>query len=214
MDTGFVGSVLNALPLDRMISTPLMAMIQAQIASSKAYADFIMGVCIDNGKARAIQFDYDETITNEEGEVTAVKKRTMRIPLIAAVTHPNIGIEKGTIDFEMTISQSEESHSETSGSGGFEAKMGWGPFSVKVHGSVSHKSEQTRKTDTRAKYSIHVEAGRQPPPEALMRVVDFLTDAATKPTMLPANKDAGDVKDLTGIEEPKEEETTTKKKTK
>lgn len=196
MDTGLVGSVLNALPLDRMISAPLVAMMQAQVASSKAYADFIMGVCIENGQARAVQFDYDETITNEEGEVVAVKKKTMRIPLLAAITHPNISIEKGTIDFEMTISQSEETHSETAVEGGFEAKMGWGPFSVKVHGSASHKSEQTRKTDTRAKYSIHVEASRQPPPEALMRVIDFLTDAATKPTQFPAKKDAGKIEDL------------------
>jgi len=199
MDTGLIGSVLNSLPLDRMISTPLMAMIQAQIASSKAYADFIMGVCIEDGKARAIQFDYDETLSNEKGEVVGVNKKTMRIPLIAAVTHPNIGIEEGTIDFEMTVSQSEEIHDETSGQGGFQAKMGWGPFTVKVHGSVSHKSEQTRKTDTRAKYSIHVKASRQQAPEALMRVIDFLTDAATKPTILPSNKDQGKIEDLKGI---------------
>jgi hypothetical protein len=203
MDTSFVGSVLNALPLDKMISAPLMAMINAQIASSKAYADFVMGVCIEDGKARSIQFDYDETVTNGEGLAVEVRKKTMRIPLLAAITHPNIAIEKGTINFEMTISQSEETSSETKGEGSFDAKMGWGPFSVKVHGSVSHKSEQTRKSDTRAKYSISVEAGRQPPPEALMRVIDFLTDAATKPTQLPANKDAGKVEDLTGMADPK-----------
>lgn len=207
MDTSLVGSVLNALPLDKMISTPLMAMINAQIASSKAYADFILGVCVEEGKARAIQFDYDETVTDAEGNVAEVRKKTMRIPLIAAITHPNIGIDKGTINFEMTVSQSEESHSETAGSGGFEAKMGWGPFSVKVHGTVSHKSEQTRKTDTRAKYTIGVEAGRQPPPEALMRVIDFLTEAATKPVQLPANKDAGKVEDLKGLDDPAKEPT-------
>jgi len=113
----------------------------------------------------------------------------MRIPLLAAITHPNICIEEGTIDFELEVSQSEESYSETEGSGGFEASLGWGPFSVKVHGKVSHKSEQTRKTDTRAKYSIHTSIKRQGPPEALMRVIDFLTDAATKPVVLPANKE-------------------------
>lgn len=196
MDTAFVGSVLNALPLDRMISTPLMAMIQAQVASSKAYADFIMGVCIENGKARAIQFDYDETVTDSTGVVVEVQKKTMRIPLLAAITHPNIAIEKGTINFEMTVSSSEETNTATEGSGGFEAKLGWGPFSVKVHGTVSHKSESTRKTDTRAKYSISVEAGRQPPPEALMRVMDFLTEAATKPVQLPANQNTGKIEDL------------------
>ncbi|MFH7319215.1 DUF2589 domain-containing protein [Desulfurivibrio sp. D14AmB] len=188
MDTGLIGSVINALPLDRMIGGPLRAMITAQIQASKAYAEFLMSVCIKDGKAVNVEFEYDETIVDSEGNYKGTLRKTMRIPLLAAITHPNICIEDGTIDFELEVSQSEESHSETEGSGGFEASLGWGPFSVKVHGKVSHKSEQTRKTDTRAKYSIHTSIKRQGPPEALMRVIDFLTDAATKPVVLPANK--------------------------
>jgi hypothetical protein len=188
LDPGFIGSVINALPLDRMISGPLNAMISAQIQASKAYADFLLNVCIKNGKAISVQFDYDETLVDSEGNYKGIVKKSMRIPLMAAITHPNICIEEGSIDFELEVTQSEETHSETSGEGGFEAKFGWGPFSVSVHGKVSHKSEQTRKTDTRAKYSIHTQIKRQPPPEALMRVIDFLTDAATKPTLLPENE--------------------------
>ena len=85
------------------------------------------------------------------------------------------------------IGGSEETHGETSGEGGFEGKIGWGPFSVSMHGKVSHKSEQTRKTDTRAKYSIHTALKRQGPPESLSRVIDFLTDAATKPVVLESS---------------------------
>lgn len=65
---------------------------------------------------------------------------------------------------------------------------------MSVKGQVSHKSTQTRKTDTRARYAFNTRVKRQDPPEALMRVIDFLTDAATKPVMLPnteaQNKDA------------------------
>jgi len=188
IDTGLIGSVINALPLDRMISGPLQAMITAQIQASKSYADFLMGVCIKDGKAIAVQFDYDETLVDSQGHVTGVMTKTMRIPLLAAISHPNICIEEGTVDFELEISQSEETHDETSAQGSFEASMGWGPFSVKVSGSVSHKSEQTRKTDTRAKYSIHTSIKRQDPPEALMRVIDFMTNAATKPVVMPDNQ--------------------------
>ncbi|MCK6436326.1 DUF2589 domain-containing protein [Rivihabitans pingtungensis] len=188
LDPSFIGSVLNALPLDKMISTPLQAMITAQIQASKAYADFLMSVCIKDGKAVTVQFDYEETLVDAEGNAKGVVKKTMRVPLMAAVVHPVITVEEGTIDFEITISQSDMEHSETSGEGGFEAKMGWGPFSVTVHGKVSHKSEQTRKTDTSAKYSIHTKVARQPAPEAIMKIIDFLTDAATKPVLLPENK--------------------------
>lgn len=188
IDTSLIGSVINALPLDRMISGPLQAMIQAQVAASKSYADFLMGVCIKDGKAVSIQFDYDEAITDEQGVYKGTMSRKMQIPLLAAVAHPNIVIEEGTIDFELTISQSAEDTKETAGSAEFGATLGWGPFKLKVRGQVSHKSAQTRKTDTRARYAISTRIARQDPPEALMRVIDFLTDAATKPITLAGSE--------------------------
>ena len=194
IDNSLIGSVMNALPLDRMISGPLQAMIQAQVSASKSYADFLMGVCVQDGKAVAIQFDYEETLTDEQGVYQGTVAKKMQIPLLAAVTHPNIAIEEGNIEFELTISQQAESSTETGGSAEFGASIGWGPFKMNVKGQVSHKSTQTRKTDTRARYAFNTRVKRQDPPEALMRVIDILTDAATKPVMLPnteaQNKDA------------------------
>lgn len=187
VDPAFVGSVFNSLPLDRMITIPLMAMVQAQVQASKAYVDFLLAVCIKDGKAVAVQFDYDETQTDSEGKITGAMKRTIRVPLMAAVVHPCICIEEGTIDFELTVSQAEEEKSSTAGEATLEATVGWGPFKVSVHGSLSHKSEQTRKTDTRAKYTIHITAKRQPAPEGLQRIIDHMVDAATKPGTMPAN---------------------------
>ncbi|WP_122693397.1 DUF2589 domain-containing protein, partial [Pseudomonas viridiflava] len=91
-------------------------------------ADFLMGVCIQDGKAVSVQFDYDETLVDEQGVYKGTVSKTMRIPLLAAISHPNITIEEGTIDFELTVSQMAEDSSTTEGSGTFEAKMGWGPF--------------------------------------------------------------------------------------
>jgi hypothetical protein len=101
------------------------------------------------------KFDYDETLVDDQGEIRGINRKTMRIPLIAAITHPNICIEEGSVDFELEVTQSMEAKTQTEAEGGFEAKIGWGPFSVSMHGKVSHKAEQTRKTDSRAKYSIH-----------------------------------------------------------
>ncbi|WP_347253160.1 DUF2589 domain-containing protein [Leminorella grimontii] len=189
MNEKFIGSVINALPLEHMIGGPLQAMIKAQIQATKSYTDFLLSVCIKDGKANAVQFDYDETVVDEQGVVQGVMTKTMRIPLLAAVTHPIICIEEGTIDFELEISQSESDSSSTEAEAGLEASVGWGPFKAKVTGRVSHKSEQTRKTDTRAKYSIHTQVKRQDPPEALMRVIDFLTESATKPVVHKANSE-------------------------
>lgn len=184
IDSSLIGSVMSAIPLDSMISSPLQAMIQAQVTASKSYADFLMGVCIQDGKAVAIQFDYDEAITDEQGVYKGTVSRKMQVPLLAAVAHPNIVIEEGSIEFELTISQMAEESKETGGTLDLSASLGWGPFRVRARGQISHKSTQTRKTDTRARYAVSTKVRRQDPPEALMRVIDFLTDAATKPVTL------------------------------
>ncbi|MBJ9973864.1 DUF2589 domain-containing protein [Pseudomonas sp. S75] len=188
IDSNLIGSVINALPMDRMIAAPLQAMIQAQVTASKSYADFLMNVCIQEGKAVAIQFDYDETLVDEQGAQQGTVKKSLKVPLLAAITHPNIAIEDGRIEFEMTINQMAEDRSSKDLQGSLEGSLGWGPFKLSVKGSASHKSEQTRKTDTRARYAFNTNVRRQDPPEALMRVIDFMTDAATKPTVLPTAK--------------------------
>ncbi|MBO9547813.1 DUF2589 domain-containing protein [Pseudomonas sp.] len=188
IDNSLIGSVVNALPMDRMIAAPLQAMVQAQVTASKSYADFLMQVCVQDGKAVAIQFDYDETIVDEQGEYRGIVSKSMKVPLLAAITHPNITIEEGNVEFELTISQMAEDFSESSKSGDLAASLGWGPFKLDVKGSISSKSTQTRKTDTRARYAFNTSLRRQDPPEAMMRVIDFLTDAATKPTVLQGSE--------------------------
>ncbi|WP_342648947.1 DUF2589 domain-containing protein [Pseudomonas sp. REB1044] len=188
IDSNLIGSVINALPMDRMIAGPLQAMIQAQVTASKSYADFLLNVCIKDGKAVAIQFDYDETLVGPDGGYQGTVKKSLSVPLLAAITHPNIAIEEGRIEFEMTVNQMAEDRSSKDIQGSLEASLGWGPFKLDVKGSVTHKSEQTRKTDTRARYAFSTSVRRQAPPEAMMRVIDYLTDAATKPSLLPGAK--------------------------
>lgn len=184
IDNSLIGSIINALPMDRMIAAPLQAMIDAQVTASKSYADFLMQVCIQEGKAVAIEFNYDETVVDEAGQSQGTVCRKMQIPLMAALSHPNICIEEGRVDFELTINQFAEDKSATNVSGSGNASLGWGPFKLNVRASASHKSEQTRRTDTRARYAFNTTIRRQEPPEALQRVMDFLTDAATKPVLV------------------------------
>lgn len=188
IDSSLIGSVINSLPMDRMIAAPLQAMIKAQVSASKSYADFLMQVCIQDGKAVAIQFDYDETIVNEQGEYQGVVSKTMKVPLLAAITHPNISIMEGNVEFELTINQFAEDKSNSTKEGSLDGKVGWGPFSVSVKGSISNHSEQTRKTDTTARYKFNTRIARQEPPEAMMKVIDFLVSASTKPVVVKGDE--------------------------
>ncbi|MFJ4351179.1 DUF2589 domain-containing protein [Pseudomonas sp. NPDC089428] len=187
-DNSLIGSVINSLPMDKMIAAPLQAMIKAQVSASKSYADFLMQVCIQEGKAVAIQFDYDETLVNEQGEYQGVVSKTIKVPLLAAITHPNISIIEGNVEFELTINQFVEDTSNSSKEGSLKGKVGWGPFSVSVKGSISNHSEQTRKTDTTARYKFNTRIARQEPPEALLKVIDFLVGASTKPVVVKGDE--------------------------
>jgi hypothetical protein len=169
-----------------MFAAPVQAAIETHTQACKSVAAFIDEVGMtEDGQVRMVRFAYNEAEMDEEGNATGnTLERSVDIPFIATVPLPAIGVELVTVDFELEVSTSESKSSETESKGSFSAKAGWGPFSVSMSGSVSHKSEQTRKTDTRAKYSVHLEARKQEPPEALMRVIDILTNAASKP--LPA----------------------------
>jgi hypothetical protein len=189
IDNSLIGDVLNALPMEAMIAGPLNAMIGAQVEASKAYINFLTSVCIKEGKAESVDFSYEETLVDESGTPVLddnseprVITRKVKVPLLAIVSHPNIVIEEGTIDFEMEVSQSAASSSSTEVGGSLEVGGPvFGPLNVSLKGRVSHKSEQTRKTDTRAKYSISTKIKRADPPEAMMRVIDFITNANVKP---------------------------------
>ncbi|HUU59966.1 MAG TPA: DUF2589 domain-containing protein [Phycisphaerae bacterium] len=183
-----VGGILKSLPMHTMFAAPIEAAIKTHTMACKSVASFIDEVGMtDKGEVRMVRFAYKEAQIGEDGEPTGtIMDRSVDIPFIATVPLPALGVELVTVDFDLEVSTSEASSSQTESKGSFTAKVGWGWFSASMSGSVSHKSEQTRKTDTRAKYTVHLEARKQEPPEALMRVIDFLTNAATKP--LPAAK--------------------------
>lgn len=172
----FTGDQLKAIPIEALVASPLVAVVDAQKQLSASMYNFIKEVALDeNGQVKNVYFNYE---ANENGQSV---KKTISAPFIAMTGIPNLAMELVTIDFEMEINTSDSSTSSTeagaSASGGF--------FGVKFSGSVSHKSEQTRKSDTRSKYTFHVEARKQETPETLMRIIEAITEDVTKKATLP-----------------------------
>lgn len=178
-----VAGIIKSLPIEHMFAAPVMAAIKCHREACKAVADFISEVGLnEDGTVKMVRFSYSEAEHDTDGNATGnVLERIIDLPFLAAVPLPALGVEKVTVDFELEVNTSESSKKSTEAKGSMKAKLGFGWWSVSMSGSVSHKSEQTRKTDTRSKYSVHLEAGAQSAPEALMRVVDTLTNAATRP---------------------------------
>lgn len=166
-----VGSVLQSLPLKEVFAAPLVAVIDAHNAACSALETFIekVGHDKDTSKIKIVEFKYTET-EPDGGQLT----RSIQVPLLAVLPLPAFGVDRLTVDFDVKVDASEAAKDEDQKGLEGEIGAGIGPVSVKLKGSLSHKSEQTRKTDTSARYTVHMEASRQPMPEAFNRVIDTL----------------------------------------
>jgi hypothetical protein len=240
MNHEIVAGIVNALPIEKMVSAPLMAAIKAQSEMSMAMAQFVNSVGLDSeGQVRMVTFTYDDATvvppagqsstevvptdnagfitfaqgkgwaTTDEGLtftkgqetknkadlVTALSattvsstKRHIQAPFIALTGIPNIAIEDVNIAFELEVNTAEDSKTSTTSNATNETTASWDSWwspvkaNTKFTASVTHNSEQTRHTDTRAKYTFNVSARKQPAPEAFMRIVDAITNGVALPT--------------------------------
>jgi len=213
-----LGGIVNSLPIESMVSKPLMAAVDAHTAMCLQLAEFIDKVgFIDAGggggaggaggkgggggkggsgdkQIRMVDWKWSAPQWNSQGttaELDADGKPTgkqlppvkyeAQVPFISMVPLPALGVDKVTVDFELEVSTSDSSTSSTETEASVSGSVGFWWVKAKFSAKVTHKSEQTRKTDTRAKYSFHVEAAQHEPPEALMRMIDMVVDSVTKP---------------------------------
>ena len=182
MNEKLVGNIVNNLPIDKMISAPLTATIKAQSDMSVALAQFVQSVGMDeNGNIRMVNFNYADAATSASGENTKLE-RHIQVPFIAVTGIPNLAVEDVNVSFELTVSTAETSEWNGNESTNIAASAKWfSPVTAKMTGSVSHSYNQTRSTDTRAKYSFNINARKQQAPEALQRIIDTITDSVTRP---------------------------------
>jgi hypothetical protein len=166
-----VSQVLTALPLKEVFAAPLVAAIEAHNSACSALEQFIerVGRNPKTGEITTLQFRYSQQ--SGSGEPA---QRSIEVPLIAMLPLPAFAVDRLSVDFEVKIDAGEAAADSSSKELGGELALGYGPVALKLKGSVASKSEQTRKSDTSARYTVHLEASRQPMPEAFQRVVEAL----------------------------------------
>lgn len=122
---------------------------------------------------------------------------TFDLPILTIMPLNSLAVESLDITFEMEVKSSsaqdstQNSSKETKGEGGFEAKVGWGPFSVTIHGSASYDSKESSTTSTHykksnsAKYTVAVHAGQLPLPQGVLTIIDIFSKNVT-PLQVPS----------------------------
>ena len=183
-----ISDQFKGLPIGELIANPLIAAAQAQGKLAGITKDSHPPVL----KARTVDFAYDAIVEEKKssGEtVTKVEPRKMQVPLLSIVNTPNLSVKNVKIDFDMKVQSSNEHKDSTSVKVDTSVKYAawWSPVSASMTASVANKSENTRKSDNSARYTVHCEARDDGAPEGLMKVLDILGDAIkpTRPT--PSN---------------------------
>ena len=182
--TPVVSKVLSSLPLKEVFAAPLLAAIEAHNTACSALEQFIQRVGRNpkTGEVTTLQFRYSQQ--NPAGDT---ERRVIELPMIAVLPLPAFGVDRMTVDFDVRIDAGELDAESTSKELGGEVGVGFGPVSFKLKGSLANKSEQTRKSDTSARYTVHMEASRQPMPEAFQRVIEALVaEVVPKPAAASA----------------------------
>lgn len=192
MNHEIVSGIVNSLPIEKMVAAPLVATIKAQSEMSLSLAQFIQDVGIDqNGNMRMVTLKYEEQAPDPQNpQNTVPRERYIQAPFLAMTGLPNLAVDSADISFDLEVSTAEDDTAKNTRDAQVttEYKSWWSPVTAKFTGNVTHSSEQTRHTDTRAKYSFQISARKQGTPEAFMRLIDTITNSVANPSgVKPSN---------------------------
>ena len=172
-----IANQFTGLPIENLISAPLLASCEGQKALAQSTAQFITDVGMDkDGNTKSVTFNY------EDGS----EKVVMDVPLLSIINVPSLSVSEVNVNFDMEVSTQSASKSSTDSSAELSVKAGFGCWSASFTGKVSHHSENSRSSDTSAKYTISVKAVDEKP-EGLKRVFDMLNNSIGKQKSAPAD---------------------------
>jgi len=203
----------QGLPMDSLIGGPLTAACDSQIKLARATADFIKVIgflpptksqtdkdpdAVGAPRTASFKFKRPVELPAPAGKIPQTptiseEEVELEVPLLAIVNVPNLSITTVDVTFDMEVKSSFSTTSKEDAEAGMqgEAKIGWGPYSIKVsvQGKVSSHKESTRSSDNSAKYHVSVHAEDRGMPEGLARVMDILQSsvAPRKITASPQN---------------------------
>ena len=165
-----IANQFTGLQIENLIAAPLLAAAEGQKSLAATTAQFITEVGMDDkGNTKSVKFQYED----------GTEAVALDVPLLSIINIPSLCVDEIDINFDMEVSTQSASKSSTDSSAELSVKAGFGCWSASFTGKVSHHSENSRKSDTSAKYSIAVK-GKQEKPEGLMKVLDMLNNSIGK----------------------------------
>ena len=163
------------IPLDFIISTPLLTTINAHQVAAATTLDFINKL---NDPTKSVEFDTQVTQTDENGTGKTAGKK-IKVPLLALVKVPSLNFDSLSVSFTYNISQVhvEKANTESKaaldvGTTGVLSKF----VNAKLTGSVSHTSSRENTASRGGTLEVKVHVSESELPAGLKKVINAITD--------------------------------------
>ncbi|MNK18860.1 hypothetical protein D3C87_370740 [compost metagenome] len=214
-----ISQQFSGLPMDALIGGPLNAAADANAKMAVTQTKFLLDTCFEqivSGTPPNATYKYKPIMivmelsrpvidTNKPDPSGPLPVATVQfnLPLLTIVPLNSLAVDSVNITFDMEVKSSfaqessKESVEKLQTGGSFEAKVGWGPFSVTVKGSASYDSSNTNKESQHyqksnsAQYHVDVHAGQLPLPMGVTTIINAFSNSIQpielKAPAVPAN---------------------------
>lgn len=170
----------QALPLEFIVSSPLVAAVKAQAIAAQTTLDFINGT-IDEAtkKPKTVAFQVETKTVDDQGK-EVVTSKTIDAPILSIVPVPHLRIDSLTINFKYEITQTMKDTSALDKSLSINFQTGgllsaWASGGLK--GNVSSKSSEESTMNRSGTLEITVHASESDMPEGLAKVLGMLSNS-------------------------------------
>lgn len=161
-----IGSDFQSLPLDYLVSAPLVAAVQAQATAAATTQKYLADL-----KNQYVEFG------TETSDGANSQKRSLKSPLLTCVPVPHLRIDSLTTHFKFEISQITKAAEKTQGGVQAEATTTSLPFlpAFSLKGNIAHESSRETTTNRSGMLEITIHASEAEMPAGLSRVLNWLT---------------------------------------
>ncbi len=166
----FPAAEFQSLPLEFIISAPLLGVIKAQAVAAQATLEFI-----NTFKGQTV--DFENTVVSTTAGVSNQQKVTVKAPLLAMTPVPHIRIDSFTTHFKYEISQVVTEKKALDIGVSLEAGTASALSSfikASIKGNVSSQSSSESVMNRSGVLEITLHASEAPIPEGLSRILNLL----------------------------------------
>ena len=172
---------MTSLPIDQLICSPIVAAAKAQSQLTAVTIDFIERICSLNGVPA--EGETDSVLKNGiltfpleryNTETRTMEAQKVSAPILSLVQIPNFAMESIDVNFEMEVKSSTQEKSSTDAKVEAKASGGFWGCNFEVSGSVASSSENSRSSDSSAKYTINAKAKQMEQSEGMGKLCQIL----------------------------------------